>query len=101
MSFRKGFVENPPLEDNIADLVISYILLCNVPDLKSAVKGMMRVTKPGGTVCSIEPVFMGGFHPDPQVKPIVEGHSANIDGAWIKRKELIQYPELAIFTAPK
>lgn len=91
--FMKGFVEDPPLPDNLADLVICYILLCNVPDIKAAVKGMIKVAKPGGTVCSIEPVFFDGFNPDPRAKLIVEGHSANIAGAWIRRKEFIHYPK--------
>ena len=91
--FKKGFVGDPPLPDNLADLVICHILLCNVPDISAAVKGMIKVAKPGCTVCSIEPVFLGGFSPDPRAKLIVEGHSANIDGAWIRRKELIHYPE--------
>ena len=92
-TFLKGFVENPPLPRDIADLVICYILLCNVPDIPAAVKGMMNVAKPGGAVCCIEPLFAGGYHPDPRANLIVEGHSANIKGAWMRRKELIPYPE--------
>ncbi len=93
VAFTKGFVEDPPLPDDSADLVICHVLLCNVPDIKMAVKGMIRAARPRGTVCSIEPVFLGGSSSDPQAKLIVEGHSANVDGAWIKRKELINYPD--------
>lgn len=93
VSFRKGFVEDPPLHDGFADLVICHVLLCNVPDIKAAVKGMIKVAKSEGTVCAIEPVFLDGSSPDPRAKLIVEGHSANIEGAWIKRKELIHYPK--------
>jgi len=93
VSFKKGFVEDPPLPADLADLVVCHILLCNVPDIKAAVKGMIKVAKSGGTVCSIEPVFLDGYISDPRAKLIVEGHSANIDGAWIRRKELIHYPK--------
>jgi len=91
--FKKGFIEDPPLPADSADLVICYVLLCNVPDIRAAVKGMIRTTKPEGIVCAIEPVFLGGFSPDPREKLIVEGHSANIDGAWIKRRKLLHYPK--------
>jgi ubiquinone/menaquinone biosynthesis C-methylase UbiE len=90
---KKGFVENPPLADNVADLVICHALLCNVPDIKAAVNGMIKVAKPNGVVCSIEPTFLDGFSTDPRVKLIVEGHSANIEGAWKKRKNIIDYPK--------
>jgi SAM-dependent methyltransferase len=91
--FLKGFVENPPIPKDTADLVICHYLLCNVPDVHSALKGMIRVAKPGGFVCSIEPLFMKVYSTDPRVKLIVDGYSANIEGAWKKRKELVPYPE--------
>jgi SAM-dependent methyltransferase len=91
--FLKGFVENPPIPENTADLVICHYLLCNVPDIRAALKGMIKVTKPGGSVCSIEPLFMGVYSPDSRVKMIVDGYSANIKGAWKKRKEMTPYPE--------
>jgi ubiquinone/menaquinone biosynthesis C-methylase UbiE len=52
VAFKKGFVENPPLSDCMADLVICHVLLCNVPDINVAVRGMIKVAKPGGAVCS-------------------------------------------------
>lgn len=93
ITITKGFVENPPIPRDYADLVVCHYLLCNVPDLHAAVKGMMKVAKPGGIVCSIEPAMTGGFSSDPRARLIVEGHGANIEGAWIKRKENIQYPK--------
>jgi len=92
VDFRQGFVENPPVTADTADIVICYILLCNVPDIPAAVKGMMRAAKLGGVVCCIEPLFLGVYNPDPRAKLTVEGHTANTEGAWMKRKELIPYP---------
>jgi len=91
--FLKGFVENPPIPKDTADLAICHYLLCNVPDVRAALRGMIKVVRPGGFVCSIEPLFLGVYSPDPRVKLIVDGYSANIEGAWKKRKKLTPYPE--------
>ena len=93
VTLKKGFVEDPPLINNSADLVICHVLLCNVPDIKAAVNGMKKAAKLNGTVCSIELVFLGGYSSDPRASLIVEGHSANIEGAWIRRRKLIHYPK--------
>ncbi|MCW4020510.1 MAG: class I SAM-dependent methyltransferase [Candidatus Bathyarchaeota archaeon] len=91
VTFKRGSVEDPPLPENLADLVICHVLLCNLPDIKAGVSGMIKVAKYGGTICAIEPGLSGGYSSDPRAKLIVEGHSANIDGAWVKRRELIDY----------
>jgi SAM-dependent methyltransferase len=91
--FLKGFVENPPVPENTADLVICHYLLCNLPNIQAALKGMIKVAKPDGLICSIEPLFMGVYSRDPRVKLIVEGYTANIEGAWRKIKERFPYPK--------
>ena len=46
--------EDIPLEDNTIDTVFSSWTLCSIPELKTALKEMRRVLKPGGRFVFIE-----------------------------------------------
>jgi SAM-dependent methyltransferase len=48
VSFREGVVEELPLADHSADVVITNGLINLVPDKKTALKGILRILKPGG-----------------------------------------------------
>ena len=46
--FRKGLVEKLPIADGSADVVISNGVINLVPDKEAALKGILRLLKPGG-----------------------------------------------------
>ncbi len=48
VSFREGVVEELPLADHSADVVITNGLINLVPDKNTALKGILRILKPGG-----------------------------------------------------
>ncbi len=48
LEFRKGFLEEIPLEDNIADVVISNCVINLSPDKRATYHEIIRVLKPGG-----------------------------------------------------
>lgn len=48
VEFREGQAENLPVEDDVADVVISNGVFNLVPDKRQAVQEMARVLKPGG-----------------------------------------------------
>jgi arsenite methyltransferase len=59
VEFYLGEIEEMPLENNIADVVISNCVLNLVPDKKKAFSEMYRITKPGGHFCVSDIVLKG------------------------------------------
>ena len=51
VEFKLGDIENLPLADNIADVVLSNCVLNLVPDKQEAFNEIYRVLKPGGHFC--------------------------------------------------
>lgn len=59
VEFKLGDIEALPLEDNIADVIISNCVLNLVPDKVKAFKEMFRTIKPGGHFCVSDIVIQG------------------------------------------
>lgn len=59
VEFYLGEIEDMPLEDNTADVVVSNCVLNLVPDKKKAFSGMYRIIKPGGHFCVSDIVLKG------------------------------------------
>lgn len=66
VEFIKGDIEEIPLEDSIADVVISNCVLNLVPDKSKAFNGIYRVLKPSGHFC-VSDVVISGELPEPLV----------------------------------
>ncbi len=48
--YRPGRAEDLPFETGAFDLVISYLTLIDIPDIRAAIPEMARVLKPGGSL---------------------------------------------------
>lgn len=59
VEFRLGEIENMPIEDNTADVVVSNCVLNLVPDKQKAFSEMYRIIKPGGHFCVSDIVLKG------------------------------------------
>lgn len=86
VEFRLGEIENLPVEDDTADLVISNCVLNLVPDKHKAFQEILRVLKKGGHF-SISDVVLEGKLPE-KVKSITELYAGCISGALSKDEYL-------------
>lgn len=64
LTLKEGVCENLPIEDNSCDFAISTLTLCTVKSPSVAVKEILRVLKPGGSLIFIEHVYA------PQSRPL-------------------------------
>ena len=86
VEFRMGEIEDLPLPDNAADVVISNCVLNLVPDKGKAFNEIFRVLKPGGHF-SISDVVIKGNLPEP-LKQGAEMHVGCVAGAMNKEEYL-------------
>lgn len=59
VEFKLGEIENIPLENNLADVVISNCVLNLVPDKRKAFSEIFRILKPGAHFCVSDIVLKG------------------------------------------
>jgi len=79
ITFKLGEIENMPLEDNTADVVLSNCVLNLVPDKKKAFEEIYRITKPGGHFCISDIVSAGSI--PAQLKRSAELYAGCVAGA--------------------
>src|SRR5690554_2574571 len=79
VEFKLGEIENIPLDDNTADVVISNCVLNLVPDKKKAFSEIYRILKPGAHFCVSDIVIKGSF--SPEFKKSAELYAGCISGA--------------------
>jgi len=79
VEFRLGDIENMPVDDNTADVVISNCVLNLVPDKEKAFEEIFRVLKPGGYL-SVSDVVLRGELP-PQIQQAAEMYAGCVSGA--------------------
>lgn len=63
VEFRFGDIESMPLEDCVADVIVSNCVLNLVPDKKKAFSEIYRVLKPGAHFCVSDIVIKGELNP--------------------------------------
>jgi arsenite methyltransferase len=86
VEFRHGDIENMPVNDNTADVVISNCVLNLVPDKRKAFAEIFRILKPGGHL-SVSDIVINGELP-PEVKEAAEMYAGCVSGA-IQRDEYL------------
>jgi len=86
VEFRKGDIEDLPVEDDTADVIVSNCVLNLVPDKDKVFKEVFRTLKPGGHF-SISDIVISGDLPGP-IKSAAEMYAGCVAGA-IQREEYL------------
>jgi ubiquinone/menaquinone biosynthesis C-methylase UbiE len=94
VSFVKGDIESMPLDNDIADVVISNCVLNLVPDKKAAFSEIYRILKQGGHF-SVSDIVVNGDLPE-GIQKAAEMYSGCVSGA-ISKKDYLGVIEQAGF----
>ncbi|MEX1240815.1 MAG: arsenite methyltransferase [Cyclobacteriaceae bacterium] len=98
VEFRYGDIENMPLNENVADVVVSNCVLNLVPDKVRAFAETFRILKPGGHF-SVSDIVLRGQLPE-GLRTSAEMYAGCVAGA-IQQGEYLQVVKQAGFTATK
>ena len=98
IEFRKGDIENMPVEDNSVDVVISNCVLNLVPDKKKAFSEIFRVLKPDGHFC-VSDIVQNGKLPG-RLQSAAEMYVGCVAGA-LQKSDYLQVIVDAGFEQPK
>jgi ubiquinone/menaquinone biosynthesis C-methylase UbiE len=79
VEFRQGDIEQMPVTDNTADVIVSNCVLNLVPNKEGVIKDIYRVLKPGGHF-SISDIVLEGVLPK-QIREAAEMYAGCISGA--------------------
>ncbi len=79
VEFKLGDIENMPVGNNIADVVVSNCVLNLVPDKEKAFSEIYRIIKPGGHFC-VSDIVIKGELPE-QIKRSAEMYAGCVAGA--------------------
>lgn len=106
VQFKIGDVWKIPLRSNYADLVVSHIVLSNIPRQSDAILEMKRVAKIGGKVAVIDPVKCGGqYFPDERLDELydkfLKAFGMAIDKEWRQRFDMSNYVENYHYRIPE
>jgi len=94
VEFRQGDIENMPVSDNVADVVVSNCVLNLVPNKKNVIKEIYRVLKPGGHF-SISDIVLVGDLPE-GLQEDAEMYAGCVAGA-IQKSEYLNFIQDAGF----
>lgn len=86
VEFREGDIDNMPISNNVADVIVSNCVLNLVPNKAKVIQEMARVLKPGGHF-SISDIVLVGELPD-ALKQDAEMYAGCVAGAIQKSKYL-------------
>jgi SAM-dependent methyltransferase len=96
VEFREGDIDNMPVSDQIADVIVSNCVLNLVPNKEKVIKEIYRVLKPGGHF-SISDIVLVGDLPE-ALKHDAEMYAGCVAGA-IQKQDYLQYIKDAGFDA--
>ena len=88
VEFREGDIDDMPVNDNVADVIVSNCVLNLVPDKKKVISEIFRVLKPGGHF-SISDIVLIGDLPE-ALKEDAEMYAGCVAGAIQKQEYLGQ-----------
>lgn len=86
VEFRQGDIENMPVSDNTADVIVSNCVLNLVPNKAAVIKEIYRTLKPGGHF-SISDIVLEGDLPK-EIKEAAEMYAGCVAGAIQKNEYL-------------
>lgn len=95
VEFREGDIEEMPVSDNMADVVVSNCVLNLVPNKRNVIQEIYRVLKPGGHF-SISDVVLVGKLPD-KLREDAEMYAGCVSGA-IQKEEYMDMIQKSGFT---
>ncbi len=95
VEFIQGDIEDMPLPDHTADVVVSNCVLNLVPDKERAFREVFRVMKPGGRFAISDIVLLGKMPED--IKEVAALYTGCVSGA-LPREEYLAIIENAGFT---
>ena len=87
VEFREGDIENMPVNDNVADVIVSNCVLNLVPNKRNVIQDIFRVLKPSGHF-SISDIVLEGELPE-GLKAAAEMYAGCVSGA-IQKSEYLQ-----------
>jgi SAM-dependent methyltransferase len=98
VQFKIGNAWKIPLKNNHADLVVSHIVLSNIPRQLDAILEMKRIAKIGGRVVVIDPAKGGGqYYPNERLNELAGkfqmAFGTAIDKGWRGRFDMSSYIE--------
>jgi arsenite methyltransferase len=79
VEFRLGDIENMPVSENQADVIISNCVLNLVPDKEKAFSEIFRILKPGGHLSVSDVVLRGALHE--KIQQAAEMYAGCVSGA--------------------
>lgn len=88
VEFRQGDIEDIPVSDNIADVIVSNCVLNLVPDKQKVISEIFRVLKPGGHF-SISDIVLAGTLPK-ALQEDAEMYAGCVAGA-IQKDDYLRY----------
>jgi len=88
VEFREGDIDNMPVNENVADVIVSNCVLNLVPNKKKVIGEIYRVLKPGGHF-SISDIVLVGELPN-ELQEDAEMYAGCVAGA-IQKSEYLQY----------
>tara|TARA_Y100001972_G_scaffold126580_1_gene180727 strand:- start:19734 stop:20624 length:891 start_codon:yes stop_codon:yes gene_type:complete len=88
VEFREGDIDDMPVNDNVADVIVSNCVLNLVPDKQKVIGEIFRVLKPGGHF-SISDIVMVGELPE-ALREDAEMYAGCVAGA-IQKEEYLQF----------
>ncbi len=94
VEFREGDIDNMPVSDNVADVIVSNCVLNLVPNKAKVINEIFRVLKPGGHF-SISDIVLVGDLPD-ALRQDAEMYAGCVAGA-IQKKDYLNQIEKAGF----